>query len=83
MTPDTFIFIVICYLILLYILYSLVLETANIAGNSFRNMINIGISERGLYISAIFPVNLSHRPILIPWNAINKIENGNNILYSK
>jgi len=47
-------------------------QTGNIGGVSYRNSLNIGITEEGIYLSFIFIMRLFHPPLLIPWDAITK-----------
>ena len=47
-------------------------QTGNIDLVSYRNSLNIGITEEGLYLSFIFIMRLFHPPLLIPWNSITK-----------
>lgn len=48
-------------------------QTGNIGFVSYKNSLNIGITEEGLYLSFIFLMRLFHPPLLIPWNAISKV----------
>ncbi len=44
----------------------------NIGLVTYRNSLNIGITEEGLYLSFIFIMRLFHPPLLIPWEKISK-----------
>lgn len=47
-------------------------QTGNIGLVSYKNSLNIGITEEGLYLSFIFLMSLFHPPLLIPWDAITE-----------
>lgn len=47
-------------------------QTGHIGFVSDRNSLNIGITEKGLYLSFIFLMRLFHPALLIPWDAISK-----------
>ena len=47
---------------------------------AFKSVLNIGTSDRGLYLSVLFPFSLAHPPLLIPWSEISRVEQVNSFL---
>ena len=45
----------------------------------YKGTLNVGITPQGLYLSVIPPLNIGIPPLLIPWNAIDRIENVNRL----
>jgi hypothetical protein len=45
---------------------------------AFKSVLNVGTSDRGLYLSVFFPFSLAHPPLLIPWSEISRVEEVNN-----
>jgi len=37
---------------------------------SYRNSLNVTVSDTGLYLRPVFIFRVGHKPMLIPWNAI-------------
>jgi len=46
----------------------------------FKSVLNVGTSDRGLYLSVFFPFSLAHPPLLIPWSEISRVEEVHNFL---
>jgi len=49
-------------------------QTGSVNIVSYKNSLNIGITEEGLYLSFIFIMRLFHPPLLVPWEKISKAE---------
>ena len=47
-------------------------QTGKVGFVSYRNSLNIGIKDSGIYLSFIFIMSLFHPPLLIPWKKINE-----------
>ncbi|HEY9847930.1 MAG TPA: hypothetical protein V6D28_00610 [Leptolyngbyaceae cyanobacterium] len=45
----------------------------------YKGTLNVGITPEGLYLSLIPPLNIGTPPLLIPWQAIDRIENVNSL----
>lgn len=48
--------------------------SAYIGSVHYKSVINIGVSEAGLYLNPLMIFRLSYPPVLIPWNQINGFE---------
>ncbi|EIJ41696.1 hypothetical protein BegalDRAFT_0785 [Beggiatoa alba B18LD] len=40
----------------------------------YNNCLTIGVADDGFLIKVVFPLKIGHKPLLIPWSAIQKIE---------
>ena len=57
-------------------------EQSGILGQTrIKGYLNIGITERGLYLSHTSPLNYLIEPLLIDWEAIAKIESTTEALW--
>ncbi len=45
----------------------------------YKGTLNVGITPEGIYLSVIPPLNIGTPPLLIPWRAIDRIENVNSL----
>lgn len=48
--------------------------SAVIGGFSYQNVLRFKSAQKGLLIWQIWPFSISHKAVLIPWNAIVKVE---------
>ena len=37
----------------------------------YRNGLNLGVNEKGLYLSTILPFRIAHPPLFIPWTEVS------------
>jgi hypothetical protein len=48
--------------------------SATIGGFSYQNVLRFKSAKKGLIVWMIWPFNISHKAIVIPWNAFEKVE---------
>jgi hypothetical protein len=49
-------------------------QSGNIGFVQYRNCLNIYVAEEGLYVAAVWLFRLGHKTLLIPWSAINDVQ---------
>jgi hypothetical protein len=49
-------------------------QSGTIGFVQYRNCLNFDVAEEGLYLSAVWLFRLGHRTLLIPWSAINDVQ---------
>ena len=52
------------------------IRSANIGGFSYRNMLRIISTKKGLFISMPWPFKMAHKSVLIPWKALALKDSG-------
>ena len=55
---------------------------AIIGGLSYNNTLRCKVTKAGLYINLVWPFSLSHRPVIIPWDAFRSVEDHKAVLGS-
>lgn len=53
------------------------IKNGYVGGIRYTGTLNIGITPEGIYLSVIPPFNIGTPPLLIPWRAIDRIEEVN------
>ncbi|WDI44613.1 hypothetical protein [Bremerella sp. P1] len=48
-------------------------RSAGVGMASYRNMLTVGVTAKGLYLAVFFPFRFVHPPLLIPWSEIKDI----------
>jgi hypothetical protein len=49
-------------------------QSGNVGFVQYRNCLNIYVAEDGLYLSVVWLFRLGHKPLLVPWSAINDVQ---------
>ena len=52
------------------------LISATINSCNYKNIIVLKYNQYGIFLKTVFPFNLFHPPILIPWNEIKEVRDG-------
>ncbi len=57
-------------------------QSGTIGFVQYRNCLNIYVANEGLYFSAVWLFRLGHKTLLIPWSAINDVQQQNIFWYA-